>query len=170
MLTIGRNKKKGGGIQAIGTLSALHIGEKIIIVGLFVQIVFFGIFIVVAGSFHLCLIRHNKQKQITPRTTVVHWRKHLYVLYAASGLIMVRSIFRVVEYLMGNDGYLLRHEYYLYVFDATLMVAVMVLFNVVHPSELTRVYNDGNGVVLLGEMSTARNSSFSSGQSVRSLA
>jgi hypothetical protein len=32
----------GGGIQASGSLSGMHTGEKIIIVGLFMQIVFFG--------------------------------------------------------------------------------------------------------------------------------
>lgn len=50
---------------------------------------------------------------------------------------MMRSIFRVVEYLMGNNGFLLRHEYFLYSFDATLMFLVMVLFLWVHPSELS---------------------------------
>jgi len=41
----------GGGIQASGTLQFLNIGEKLTIVGLFAQIVFFGIFIVVATIF-----------------------------------------------------------------------------------------------------------------------
>ncbi|KAL2012765.1 hypothetical protein VTN00DRAFT_290 [Thermoascus crustaceus] len=142
----------GGGIQAIGTLSSLNTGEKIIIVGLFVQIVFFGFFIVVAGSFHLRFTRHNQRKQImtptftatTTTMTTIPWKKHLYALYIASALVMIRSIFRVVEYLMGNNGYLLRHEHFLYVFDATLMFGVMVLFNVVHPSEVTTVYKDNN--------------------------
>lgn len=64
------------------------------------------------------------------------WKKHMSVLYIASIFIMVRSIFRVVEYLQGFDGYLLHHEAYLYIFDALLMFLVMVLLNVVHPSEL----------------------------------
>jgi hypothetical protein len=50
---------------------------------------------------------------------------------------MVRSVFRVVEYLQGNAGYLLSHEVFLYVFDAVLMLAVMGMFNWVHPSEIT---------------------------------
>jgi hypothetical protein len=37
---------------------------------------------------------------------------------------------------MGNDGYLLRHEAFLYVFDGVLMLAAMILYNVVHPSSL----------------------------------
>lgn len=60
----------------------------------------------------------------------------MYMLYVGSLLIMVRSIFRVVEYLMGNNGFLLRHEYLVYIFDATLMFLVMVLFLWIHPSQL----------------------------------
>jgi hypothetical protein len=63
----------------------------------------------------------------------------MMALYLASGLIVVRSVFRVVEYLQGFDGYLLRHEAYLYIFDALLMFLVMVLFNVIHPSEVNAV-------------------------------
>ncbi|KAH6622459.1 hypothetical protein C7974DRAFT_378009 [Boeremia exigua] len=38
----------GGGIQAAGSLTLLHVGEKVIVVGLFLQLTFFGFFIVVA--------------------------------------------------------------------------------------------------------------------------
>jgi hypothetical protein len=37
---------------------------------------------------------------------------------------------------MGQDGYLLDHEIFLYVFDAMLMFITMVLFNVFHPSRI----------------------------------
>ncbi|KAL1884034.1 hypothetical protein Daus18300_000143 [Diaporthe australafricana] len=123
----------GGGIQAAGTLEMLHIGEKIIIVGLFSQIVFFGFFIVVAITFHR---RFSKFGQGTPTKDSGIWRKHIWILYATSGIIMVRSVFRVIEYLMGNNGFLLRHEYFLYIFDAALMFVVMALLLWIHPSEL----------------------------------
>jgi len=65
------------------------------------------------------------------------WKKYLWTMYGASFLIMVRSVFRVVEYLQGNDGSLLQHEYYIYALDALLMFAVMIIFNVVHASGIT---------------------------------
>jgi hypothetical protein len=43
----------------------------------------------------------------------------------------------VVEYLQGNDGSLLQHEYYIYALDALLMLVVMVIFNLIHPSGIT---------------------------------
>ncbi|KAF2999887.1 hypothetical protein E8E13_008297 [Curvularia kusanoi] len=143
----------GGGIQAAGTLDLLHAGEKIIVVGLFLQLAFFGFFIVVAGLFHYRFVRANPRSKMhssqsnseTVRHSTVNpyqlpWKRHLFVLYLASGLIMVRSIFRVVEYVQGNNGYLLRHEFFLYIFDATLMFLVMGLFNWIHPAEVTDLY------------------------------
>lgn len=64
------------------------------------------------------------------------WRALMKVLIGASLLILVRSVFRVVEYLGGNDGFLLRKEVFLYVFDSVLMVAVMGLFNWCFPGEV----------------------------------
>ena len=152
--------------MAGGTLDSMELGEKIIIGGLFVQLIFFALFVCVAGDFHRRLIkdipitkrytpgallrkgRHNYiDSSKSPITGVlsreaVHelpWKRHLYILYAASALILVRSIFRVIEYIQGNAGYLLSHEAYLYIFDATLMFLVMVLFNWVHPSEVTQL-------------------------------
>ena len=55
-------------------------------------------------------------------------------LYVASLFIMVRSMFRVVEYIQGRGGYLMSKEVWLYIFDGVLMFCVTVLFNVVHPS------------------------------------
>lgn len=125
----------GGGIQSSGSLDGMKTGERIIIMGLFVQIIFFGFFIIVAGLFDRKL-----RKYPIPRAfdREIPWRKHLNILYATSLLILVRSLFRLVEYIQGNKGYLLRHEVYLYVFDSLLIFIAMVIFNIVHPSEITR--------------------------------
>ncbi|KAL5323481.1 hypothetical protein ACEPPN_008018 [Leptodophora sp. 'Broadleaf-Isolate-01'] len=129
-----------GGILSSGSLSSVHLGEKIVIIGLFVQIIFFGCFAFVALSFNVRI-----HKVPTEKAHQYHgaWHKHINTLYAASFLIMVRSVFRVVEYIQGNDGYLLRHEYYLYIFDAVLMLAVMVIFNFIHPSEVKALLKGG---------------------------
>ncbi|KAK0721773.1 RTA1 like protein-domain-containing protein [Lasiosphaeria miniovina] len=122
----------GGGYQAAGTLDALNNGSKVIIGGLFVQLIFFGIFIAVAVAFDLSIRKNPTQQSGTHAV----WRKHMWAMYIGSALIMVRSAFRVIEYLQGFNGYLLSHEAYLYIFDAVLMFLVMALFNYVHPSEV----------------------------------
>ncbi|KAH6953919.1 RTA1 like protein-domain-containing protein [Ilyonectria sp. MPI-CAGE-AT-0026] len=129
----------GGGIQSSGTESSLNTGKYIIVAGLFVQILFFGCFIAVAVHFYLAMkkVPTSRAQSNTP------WRKHLMALFIASALIMVRSLFRVIEYLQGFSGYLLSHEIYLYIFDAVLMLVVMALFNVLHPSEVVALVRGG---------------------------
>lgn len=178
----------GGGIQAAGTLALLHAGEKIVVVGLFLQLAFFGFFIVVAGLFHYRLSRvsgpdsssaypprpsHRASKLSISRRTLIQrsrisdeshnvdvknlpWKRHMYVLYTASALIMIRSIFRVIEYLQGNNGYLLRREIFLYIFDALLMFVVMVLFNAIHPAKIMELYRERVSGLQLEELEETR--------------
>ncbi|KAF5987308.1 RTM1 [Fusarium coicis] len=127
----------GGGYQSSGTLEALRTGSKIIIGGLFVQLLFFGVFIMIAIAFHRAISANPTARS----SSGLPWQKHMLALYIGSFLIMVRSIFRAVEYLEGFDGYLLKHEAYLYIFDACLMFFVMILFNYFHPSEITEILN-----------------------------
>lgn len=76
------------------TLSAIHTGEHVVVGGLFLQILFFGFFMIVALIFDYWI-----RKVPTPRaaSSDITWRKHLNSLYGVSVLIMVRSIFRVVS-------------------------------------------------------------------------
>lgn len=60
----------------------------------------------------------------------------MYVLYAVSALIIIRSIFRIIEYSQGWTGSLQNAEYWLYIFDAALMLIAMVLLNVWRPSKV----------------------------------
>lgn len=49
---------------------------------------------------------------------------------------MTRNLFRVVEYAIGHDGYLLGVEWGVYVFDAALMTVTMGWFLWRYPSQL----------------------------------
>ena len=49
---------------------------------------------------------------------------------------MVRSVVRVIEYIQGTNGYILSHEVFLYVFDATLMFIAIAIFVLWHPSPM----------------------------------
>jgi hypothetical protein len=117
-----------------GSASGLATGENVTIGGLVVQIFFFTGFVVVAGVFHRRLLREPTAKSLA----IDHqWRRTLYSLYAGSLLIWIRCVFRLIEYAQGNDGYVISHEAFLYIFDAALMFGVMVLLALVHPSGIT---------------------------------
>ena len=60
----------------------------------------------------------------------------MYSLYGAGSLILIRSLFRVAEFVGGTDGPIMTHEAYIYVFDGVLMLGAMVIFNVVHPGAI----------------------------------
>ncbi|RSL80489.1 hypothetical protein CEP51_006522 [Fusarium floridanum] len=99
-----------GGIMASGGLEALHNGERIIIVGLVIQLVFFSLFATTASVFHARFAGTLSTKAMA---SGIPWQSYLVILYIAAGLIMVRSVFRLIEYAQGNAGYLISHEAHL---------------------------------------------------------
>ncbi|GLA26010.1 RTA1-domain-containing protein [Aspergillus phoenicis ATCC 13157] len=117
---------QGSGLMATDGLE--NIAKAIVIIGLMIQIIMFGFFIVVATVF-------EKRMKRAP-TSQAPYTHHLYPLYAVSWLIVLRSIFRVFEYALGQKGYLLAHEWPLFVFDAVPMSAVMVVWGYWHPGTL----------------------------------
>ena len=117
-------------------------GGNVIKVGLIIQIIFFGLFIITSIVFHVKLVK-NGSRVLQQRQ--VPWKKHQIALYIGSLLIFVRSIFRYIEYNQGSSGTLLQHEFYSYVFDAALMLLVMVAFNVVHPAEISKLMEEKKG-------------------------
>ncbi|CAG7919407.1 unnamed protein product [Penicillium olsonii] len=128
----------GGGIMSSGTISAMNTGESITIGGLAVQLVFFSIFIIASTIFHY-RIRQNPTEESSKeqsRSSRATWEVVMSGLYIASILILIRSIFRLIEYAQGNDGYLISHEAFLYVFDSMLMFFTMVAMSIFHPSKV----------------------------------
>lgn len=129
----------GGGIMASGTISSYNLGEHITVGGLCVQLAFFSFFIVTCALFH-SRIRKYPTHEVTAlaarlsEKTSRTWETVLVGLYAASVLILVRSIFRLIEYTQGNNGYLISHEAFMYIFDSALMFLTMVAMNFCHPS------------------------------------
>jgi len=107
-------------------------GQNIIIVGLIVQIIFFGFFVIVSMIFHR---RITQSPTTASLNTLLNWQRYLWVLYVASILIMVRCVYRVIEYIQGQEGPLMSYEAFAYVFDALLMFLVIVLFAIFHPSQ-----------------------------------
>lgn len=112
-------------------LDTVNLGNNIVLGGLILQVIFFGFFIIVAGIFHKRIRAVPTGRSMSAN---IPWERYLFILYTASAMIIIRCIFRVAEYAGGQDGVLLGTETYLYIFDATLMFLVMLIFNVQHPS------------------------------------
>lgn len=95
------------------------------------------IFVFVAGLFQFRFERRPTKEHATRP-----WRKHLYSLYAVSILIFARSLVRLVEYVQGNDGYIISHEAFLYAFDASVIFLAVVVMSWIHPGEVAKQLRD----------------------------
>ncbi|KAB5522893.1 RTA-like protein [Coniochaeta sp. 2T2.1] len=122
----------GAGIMVGGDGNSMKTGENVVVAGLILQVVMFGVFIVTGLHFN---VRFRKNAPVE-RWAHVPWQRTLNMLYVTSSFVMVRNIFRVVEYVGGNDGYLLSTEWPIYVFDGVLMLATMSWFFWRYPSEI----------------------------------
>ncbi|OKL57473.1 hypothetical protein UA08_07077 [Talaromyces atroroseus] len=127
--------------MASGTISSYNLGEHITVAGLGVQLLFFSFFMVTCVTFHYRIRRNPTAKVIETLSrgngkAQWTWETVLAGLYIASILILVRSIFRLIEYAQGNSGYLISHEVFMYVFDAALMFLAMLVMNICHPTTL----------------------------------
>ncbi|KAF3921102.1 hypothetical protein AA313_de0208674 [Arthrobotrys entomopaga] len=118
----------GGGMMAQKTPEAQKNGQHIITGGLFIQIFFFCGFIVIATIFHKRLASSPSHVQ-----QAMLGRKYMWTMYVANIFILIRSVFRVVEFIGPHDGPLMSHEVYLYIFDSTLMFIVVASYLVVKP-------------------------------------
>ncbi|KAE8370391.1 putative RTA1 domain protein [Aspergillus caelatus] len=107
--------------------------KAVVLLGLFIQLISFGLFGVVAAVFYRRILKSPTSECFNSN---VQWESSLHMLFTVSALIMIRSIFRVIEYWSGESAYLLQHEWPMYVFDSVPMLVVMTLFYVRYPSRI----------------------------------
>ncbi|KAI1478997.1 hypothetical protein K445DRAFT_73746 [Daldinia sp. EC12] len=118
----------------------INTGKNVALVGLAIQIAAFGLFTVIAARFHFTSRRFEADllsrldaadgdkavfvkglsRKINPS-----WRYLLYAVNVSCVLILIRSVFRVVEFTEGLNGFISQHEYFMYILD-TLPVFLVV--------------------------------------------
>ncbi|KAH6678341.1 RTA-like protein [Halenospora varia] len=140
-------------------LSKGNKAKRIAEIGVAVQLIFFGLFSIIAVRFNFTSKRFASEFQ--ERITLVevdaegnnkkgekyvridgggrvlkrNWQSILRVVNAASVCILIRSVYRMVEFAMGRTGYPAEHEWMVYVFDALVIFPVVVLFIHWHPGK-----------------------------------
>ncbi|RGP58701.1 hypothetical protein FLONG3_11414, partial [Fusarium longipes] len=124
-------QSNGGGLLASKKLA--NIGKIIVIVGLIAQIILFLAFVVCCVVFHK---RFRIHLRLSHAPVEIRWEAYLNMLYGTSALILIRNIFRVVEFIMDKEGYLQQKEWPTFVFDSVSMFLVMVAFYIWYPGNL----------------------------------
>ena len=131
--------------------SSTTTGSHLIVAGLFVQIAFFGLFLVTELRFAL---RVNRVSPMLERGN--SWKFLNWTLLVASLLIMGRSVVRVIEFIQGFEGYIITHEYFIYVFDAAPMLLTSLIFVATLPCcnifKLEQIYSWAPGNEVLAEL------------------
>ncbi|KAF2196548.1 RTA1 like protein [Delitschia confertaspora ATCC 74209] len=118
-------QSSGGGLLAKAkTQEDVDMAQNIVLGGLILQIFIFGFFVVVAGVWHA---RLGKNPTGASKEMGGVWKKWMWMLYAVSACITARNICRVVEYGIGQDGYLMQHEWTLYIYDFLLMIITLAI-------------------------------------------
>jgi hypothetical protein len=124
---------QGGSSGLMFNQSTASIGGDLVLVGLILQIVSFGLFFV-------CAVIWDQRMKKAPTQESYHtdapWKATLNMLYVVSILIFARSIFRCVEYGQGQSGYSFGHEWTNYIFDSVPMFVATVIFFWYYPSRL----------------------------------
>ncbi|RAK95660.1 RTA1 domain-containing protein [Aspergillus ibericus CBS 121593] len=122
-----------GNSSSLSVLGYPLYGKICVLVGLAIQLLSFAIFWLTAVVFGKRIRRAPTRESLNRD---LPWQQSLQMLYVVSSLVLVRSVFRIVEYVLGDEGYPLRHEWMMYVFDGVPMVVVMLVFYLWYPSRL----------------------------------
>lgn len=138
--------------------STLDIGLGVYCGGIGLQLLAIFIFMVISARFRQLVQRQTNSLEQSFEDRIEHtahdigyncapWSKAgsrlLYALWTALGFIIFRNIYRLVEYTLGFDSYIVRHEWFAYVFDAVPMLAAMLTLNILHPGKVLQGSQSG---------------------------
>ncbi|KAK6614292.1 RTA1 domain containing protein (7-aminocholesterol resistance protein) [Botrytis cinerea] len=142
-------------ITSVDAQSKLTQGKNIALVGVAIQMAWFGLFSIIAIRFNFTSRRFTSdfQQRITlpndskskneeyviidgaEKKLKPNWQALLHVVNITCMLILIRSVFRMVDFALGRTGYTEEHEWCLYVFDALPIFPCVALFNYWHPAK-----------------------------------
>jgi len=122
---------QGGGSSIAGAGSwkgtLRTVGIDVILVGLALQVITFTGFLTVFAMFQS---RVNNMKDVSLQPGA---KKVITGVWIASILVQIRTVFRLVEFAKGDDGYLMTREWCVYVFEGGPMVIATAILAVYHP-------------------------------------
>ncbi|KAH6640390.1 RTA1 like protein-domain-containing protein [Chaetomium tenue] len=118
----------------------IQTGQRIYMAGIGVQLAFVVIFAVITVLFTIRLERLMGAGLLEPSHNVTVTRHLVWSMLAVIGLIVVRIVFRFVEFSGGvsSSNPILANEAYQLGLDALPMLIALLLINAVHPSKVLK--------------------------------
>ncbi|KAJ7663241.1 RTA1 like protein-domain-containing protein, partial [Mycena polygramma] len=129
-----------GGAQASAAndLAAANAGSKVMLGGIGFQFAVIIIFSIIALDFTQRYVRDKPVRaNSSPRGVLTRRLKVMLAALAFSTIVLViRSVYRVIELTGGWDGPVIRTEVYFNIFDGGMVVLAMFTLNFAHPGIL----------------------------------
>jgi hypothetical protein len=122
-------------MQGSGDAAGIKLGQNLVLGGLGIQLFALFFFVLTVGVVHR---RLNAEPTYVTKSSDAYWQRHFWTLHSASALIIVRNMFRLIEFAAAHNNVLATKEVFLYVFDAAVMALVVYLLVIVHPGRLLR--------------------------------
>ncbi|KAH9905044.1 putative RTA1 domain protein [Xylariomycetidae sp. FL2044] len=123
--------------------------EYILLAGLALQVVAFSTYLSILMRFHF--LARSLAVDEAPKG----WLNVLKVVYTSSFLILIRCIYRMIEFAEGSEGYTLTHEWVFWVFEALPMLVAISAFCVWFPSKYLGSPGANHGFLLETTPSTS---------------
>lgn len=134
-------QSSGGALLAgaNGDLDRMKLAQKVLLFGLALQVITFGIFAFVGIAFD---VRSSRSPALRVfKEEMKSMRKLWFAFYVGSALITARSIYRTVEFgdikftpgARDAQGYTYTHEWPMYAFDSIPIFISVMLFSFYHP-------------------------------------
>ncbi|KAF2022237.1 RTA1-domain-containing protein [Aaosphaeria arxii CBS 175.79] len=111
-------------------------GVTILRVGLILQLICFGLFVIV-GSRFIIISRRWTDRPLQYDVPSTRWQRLNWTTNAAATVIMIRAFYRIFEFSsdIGKPSYLERHEWTFWLLDGIPVFACLVAFTLFHPSK-----------------------------------
>ncbi len=126
---------QSGGGDMMAQAGKEDLCEKILLVGLGLQLLFFGFFPIIVIVFDRRM-SSSLMRYTIPLYGKHNWRNLLLLLLAAAVLIIARCVYRVAEFSAGCNGYLMTHEYFMVIGDTAPMFLVQTMVHLVHAGDV----------------------------------
>ena len=123
-------------LPASGDETVIDTSRNVILAGLIAQLVALCFFIFMTWHARRGISRDKLAALMEDPS--LNWKNHFRALEAITALVILRSFVRLIEYAQGEDGFVLSHEVFIYLFDALLMFLAVTTYLVLHPNRLIR--------------------------------
>ncbi|KAJ6550058.1 RTA1 like protein-domain-containing protein [Mycena capillaripes] len=157
----------GGAMITSSKINTINLGNKIVIAGLSVQLVSFGLFTTLTLVFglrvrklfpHVWHVTGETRFVTVPfgKGPVADWHILYYILCLSCVAILIRSIFRMAEFIQGHTGYISTHEPFFYWFDAVPLWIAMTIYALVWPPRFLNTPREAQAMELRKPLGAAQ--------------